>query len=107
MNKIKAILVDDHPVFREGIKFLISTKNFVDVVAEANNGKEFLNILPNFTPDIILMDIDMPEMNGIEATKKAMEKNPSLNILALTMFGDQIYYQKMIQAGVKGFLLKT
>jgi DNA-binding NarL/FixJ family response regulator len=107
MTKIKAILVDDHPVFREGIKFLISGKNFAEVVAEASNGREFLEILPKHSPDIVLMDIDMPEMNGIDATKKAIEKNPALNILALTMFGDEIYYQRMIQAGVKGFLLKT
>ncbi len=107
MNKISVILVDDHPVFREGIKSLLISKNIAEVLAEAANGKEFLEILPNFKPDLVLMDIDMPEMNGIEATRLAVAQNPSLNVLGITMFGDEIYYQKMILAGVKGFLLKT
>jgi DNA-binding NarL/FixJ family response regulator len=104
---IKIILVDDHPVFREGIKFLISNKDIAEIIAEATNGKEFLEILPKQIPDLVLMDIDMPEMNGIEATKIALEKYPELKVLALTMFGDEIYYQKMIQIGVNGFILKT
>jgi len=107
MNLIKIILVDDHPVFREGIRSLLTSKNIAEVLAEASNGKEFLDLLPHFNPDLVLMDIDMPQMNGIEATRIAVEQNTSLNVLGITMFGDEIYYQKMILAGVKGFLLKT
>jgi DNA-binding NarL/FixJ family response regulator len=107
MGKFSVIIVDDHNIFREGIKSLINLKNIAEVVAEAGNGQEFLDILPKYQPDLIIMDIDMPVMNGIEASKIALQKNPELNILALTMFGDESYYQQMVQAGVKGFVLKT
>jgi DNA-binding NarL/FixJ family response regulator len=107
IKKSSIIVVDDHSIFREGIKSLIKLKDNAEVVAEASNGKEFLELLPNFQPDLIVMDIDMPLMNGIEASRIALEKNPELNILVLTMFGDETYYQQMVQAGVKGFVLKT
>jgi len=107
IKKNTIIVVDDHSIFREGIKSLIKLKDTAEVVAEASNGQEFLDLLPNFQPDLVIMDIDMPVMNGIEASKIALEKYPDLNILALTMFGDETYYQQMIQTGVKGFVLKT
>jgi len=107
IKKNSIFVVDDHSIFREGIKSLIKLKETAEVVAEASNGKEFLEMLPNYNPDLVIMDIDMPIMNGIEASKIALEKNPNLNILALTMFGDENYYQQMVQAGVKGFVLKT
>ncbi len=107
IKKNTIIVVDDHSIFREGIKSLIKLKDTAEVVAEASNGQEFLDLLPNYQPDLVIMDIDMPVMNGIEASKIALEKYPELNILALTMFGDETYYQQMIQTGVKGFVLKT
>ncbi len=107
IKKNTIIVVDDHSIFREGIKSLIKLKDTAEVVAEASNGQEFLDLLPNYQPDLVIMDIDMPVMNGIEASKIALEKYPDLNILALTMFGDETYYQQMIQTGVKGFVLKT
>ncbi|MBN2166367.1 MAG: response regulator transcription factor [Marinilabiliaceae bacterium] len=106
MNKVKLFLVDDHKIFREGLKQLIEIEEVGTVIAEASNGQEFLTKLEDAVPDLVLMDISMPVMNGIEATKLAKEKYPDLTILALSMHGDEEYYYKMIEAGVKGFLLK-
>jgi len=105
-KKFKVILVDDHKLFRDGLKFVIMQMDNLEVVAEASNGKEFLDIIEKQEADLVLMDISMPELNGIEATKLAMAKNPKLKILALSMFCDEEYYFQMIQAGVMGFVLK-
>lgn len=106
MKKIKIIIVDDHNLFREGLRFLLSQSKDIDVIAEASNGLEFLALLETKDPDLVLMDISMPGMDGIEATIKAVEKYPLIKIMALSMFEDQEYYYKMIHAGVKGFILK-
>lgn len=105
-KKYKVILVDDHKLFREGLKFVIMQMDNIEVVAEASNGKEFLEILEYQDADLVLMDIAMPELNGIEATKQALDKRPALKILVLSMFCDEEYYFQMIQAGVMGFVLK-
>jgi DNA-binding NarL/FixJ family response regulator len=89
------------------MKLLLNNAGNFKVLAEASNGKEFLDILSNQTPDIVLMDIDMPVMDGIEATIKALEKFPKLKIICLSMYGEEEYYYKMIEAGVSGFLLKN
>ncbi|MDP4186872.1 MAG: response regulator transcription factor [Bacteroidota bacterium] len=106
-KKISVFLVDDHDMFRDGVKLLLSSENEAEVVAEARNGKEFLENLGKINPDIVLMDIAMPEMDGIEASRLALEKNPNLKILALTMYGDEKYYYQMIQTGIQGFVLKS
>lgn len=103
----KIIITDDHQIFRQGLKSLIVKEEIADVVAEASNGKEFLDLLTMHQPDLVLMDIGMPEMNGVEATKKALQMNPSLKILVLSNFGDEVHYFNIIQAGAKGFVLKT
>lgn len=101
------IIVDDHLIFRQGLKSLINLENIATVIGEASNGIEFLELLSKLKPDLVLMDIDMPHMNGMEATKKALEMLPELKIIAFTMFGDEEYYYKMIDLGVKGFILKS
>jgi len=106
MEKIKLIIVDDHQLFRNGLKFILDEREDMSVIAEASNGKEFLNQLEFLKPDVVLMDINMPEMNGVEASKQALLKMPDLNILVLSMFGDVEYYNTMIDIGVKGFILK-
>ncbi len=106
MHKYKIIIVDDHEMFRDGIKFLLSGYEVFEVIGEASNGKEFLEILQRELPDIVLMDIDMPVMNGIDATKECLAMYPKQKIIVLSMFGDESYYYQMIQAGVKGFILK-
>jgi DNA-binding NarL/FixJ family response regulator len=106
MNKIRIIIADDHQLFRNGLKILLNAFPEFDVVAEASNGEEFLKILKNTQADIALMDINMPEMDGIEATRKGLRLCPALNIIALSMYGEEEYYYKMVDAGAKGFLLK-
>ena len=106
MKKIKIIIVDDHNLFREGLVFLLSQSKESNIIGEASNGHEFLKLLDTTLPDLVLMDIAMPEMGGIEATKIALDKYPELKIIALSMFEDQEYYYKMIHAGAHGFILK-
>lgn len=107
MSSINIIIVDDHSLFRNGMKLLLSNAGNFSVMAEASNGKEFLNLLDTMMPDVVLMDINMPEMGGIEATTKALEKFADLRIICLSMYGEEEYYYKMIEAGVSGFLLKN
>lgn len=107
MKKPDIIIVDDHLIFRQGLKSLITSENFASVIGEASNGKEFIELLSHLKPDLVLMDIDMPHMNGMEATQKALELMPELKIIAFTMFSDEDYYYKMIDLGVKGFILKS
>jgi DNA-binding NarL/FixJ family response regulator len=103
---IKLILVDDHKIFREGLRKLLVSEQIANVIADVGDGKQFLDILDQYDPDLVLMDISMPVLNGIEAAKKAIERKPELRILALSSFGDEKYYYKMIETGVKGFVLK-
>ncbi len=102
----KILIVDDHKLFREGLNFVISQMDGFEVAGEASNGKEFLDLIDKVSADIVLMDISMPGLDGIEATKRALEKIPDLKVIALTMFCDEEYYYKMIQAGVSGYILK-
>jgi DNA-binding NarL/FixJ family response regulator len=106
MKKVNLFLVDDHLIFREGLRNLIEIEGVGKVLGEAGNGKEFLEKIEEQLPDLVLMDISMPVMNGIEATRLAIEKYPDLKVVALSMNGDEEYYYKMIEAGVRGFLLK-
>jgi len=107
MDKLTVILVDDHQLFREGLNLLLSNISYIGEIYEASGGEEFLTLLKGRTPDIIFMDVDLPGMNGIEATRKAIEIHPGLNIIALSMYSDEVYYTKMIDAGAKGFILKN
>ena len=101
--KIQVAIVDDHQLFRNGLKFIIENEDDMEVSIEASNGKQFLNYLPNLKPEVALMDINMPEMDGVETSKKALEIYPDLHILVLSMYSDIEYYNTMIDLGVKGF----
>ncbi len=107
MEKVNLYLVDDHSLFREGLKFLLSDLEFVNKIYEAENGASFIGKLRESPADIALLDIEMPVMNGIEATRQALKIQPSLKILALSMYSDESYYSSMIEAGASGFLLKN
>jgi DNA-binding NarL/FixJ family response regulator len=107
-EKIKLIVVDDHEIFRNGLKMVLGKLNYIDLIGEAENGRDFLEMLEKGEkPDIVLMDIEMPVMNGLEATEMAIKMQPKLKIIALTMFNDEEYIQSMMDAGVKGFLMKN
>jgi len=107
MKTHKLVIVDDHKLFRNGLRLILESCTGISISYEASNGYDFLKKLDEkYNNEIILMDIDMPEMNGIEATQKAVEKYPGIKIIALSMYGDEEYYFQMIDAGVKGFLLK-
>jgi DNA-binding NarL/FixJ family response regulator len=101
------ILVDDHHVFRQSIKSILSIESIATVIGEAANGEEFIELLSFLKPDLVLMDINMPRMNGFEATKKALEIMPGIKIIAYTMFGDDEYCIRMMGLGVKGVILKS
>ncbi|MFT3751668.1 MAG: response regulator transcription factor [Paludibacter sp.] len=107
LRKPNIIIVDDHLIFRQGLNSILTVGNIANVIGEASNGLEFLELLSTQKPDLVLMDIDMPHMNGIDATEKALALIPDLKIIAFTMFSDEDYYYKMIDRGVKGFILKT
>ena len=107
MKKAKLYLVDDHLIVREGLKVLLEKKGIAEVTGEAADGKEFLEILETNIPDLVLMDINMPHMDGVEASQIAIQKYPDLKIIALSMHDNEEYYYKMIEAGVKGYILKN
>ncbi len=106
-EKIKVILVDDHEIFRNGLNSLLSSLGNIKVIAEATNGKEFLEITEKLKPDIVFMDINMPVLDGIDATESALKQFPNLKIIALSTFGDNEYFNKMLNAGVRGYMLKS
>ncbi len=106
MNRIKIAIVDDHDLFREGLSLVLGQIEKFVVIFDTSNGNLFLEFLQTSIPDVVLMDINMPVIDGIETTRKALEINPNLKIIALTMFSDTMHYTQMIQAGIKGFILK-
>lgn len=104
---IKVILADDHKIFRESLRKMLVSEGIADVIAEAGNGMQLLELLEKYNPDLVIMDISMPVLDGVETTKRALLKNPQLKILTLSSFGDEKYYFKMVEAGVKGFVIKS
>jgi DNA-binding NarL/FixJ family response regulator len=103
----QTIIVDDHKIFRDGLKLLLNEIPFIKVVAEASNGKEFLDLLELHQPDIIFMDIKMPEMNGIDATRAALQKLPDLKVIVLSMSGNEEHFSLSLNAGAVAYLLKN
>jgi DNA-binding NarL/FixJ family response regulator len=102
---IRILIADDHPVFRFGLKALISTEPDLEVAGEATSGIEAVSMANTLKPDVILMDINMPEMNGVEATRRILHDNPGMAILILTMLDDDSLFSIM-QVGARGYLLK-
>ena len=106
-NKLKIALVDDHEMFRSGLKLILSKKKGWEIVIEAANGNDFLSQLKYVIPDIVLLDISMPELDGYKTSRYALQKYPDLKIIALSMLNEEDSYYKMIEAGVMGFILKN
>ena len=108
MNKIiKIFIVDDHEIFRNGLKMIFSKSNEMEFVGEANSGEQFLDMLDTLSIDVVLMDIKMTGINGIETTKRALQQQPDLKILVLSTFGEEEFLEQILQAGAKGFSLKN
>ena len=105
MHKIRVLIADDHPVFRFGLQSLVSSIPDMEVIGEAINGESAVELSASLKPDIILMDINMPGLNGIEATRKILKDQPHIGILVITMFDDDSVFDAM-QAGARGYLLK-
>ncbi|MFS0862428.1 response regulator [Fredinandcohnia sp. 179-A 10B2 NHS] len=103
---IKVLIADDHHVVRRGLLFFLKTQKDIEVVAEAKDGQEAVLLAEQLQPDVILMDLVMPEMDGIEATRKIKEKHPNIHILILTSFSDQDHVIPAIRAGATGYQLK-
>lgn len=105
-QKIKIALIDDHKLFREGVKRILSYESSFEVVAEAGDGKEVKELVENHQPDIVLMDINMPEMNGIEATQDLLNNYPGTKVIILSIHDDENYVTHALQSGAQGYLLK-
>lgn len=106
MENCRIILVDDHTLFRNGLHGLLDRCEGFRVVAEAGSGEEFLELLPRTEADVVFMDFSMPGIDGAQATERALLLRPGLKIVTLSMFGEESYYSRMVEAGAKGFLLK-
>ena len=106
IKKIGVLLVDDHAVVRQGLRMFIEMQNDMEVVGEGSNGAEAVDLAARLSPDVILLDLLMPQMDGVEATRKILEGNPKSRVLILTSFGDDDKVFPAIRAGAQGYLLK-
>ncbi|WP_026464040.1 response regulator transcription factor [Adhaeribacter aquaticus] len=106
-NTIRVILVDDHTIIRDGIRALLKDDKTIEVVAEAGTGRELIDLLPETAADVIMMDINMPEMDGFDTTAYIHEKYENLKVLILSMLDHESYIAKVMDAGASGYLLKS
>jgi DNA-binding NarL/FixJ family response regulator len=106
MKKIRILLADDHAVVRQGFKMILGAQSDMEIVAEAGNGREAVEAAEKLRPDIVVMDVAMPELNGIEATRRITEASPHTRVLALSMHKDSVYVREILRAGARGYLLK-
>jgi DNA-binding NarL/FixJ family response regulator len=107
MDKIRVLVVDDHPIVREGICALLAVVGDMEVVAEAANGSEAIDMTRELEPDVVLMDIAMPIMGGLEATRRICREFPRTKVLILTQYDDKEYVFPVIEAGASGFISKA
>ena len=106
MPDIRILIVDDHAILRDGIRSLLERQKGIKVVGEASNGREALEKISGYQPHLVLMDIAMPEMNGLEATREIRERYPHVNVLILTQHDNREYVTPLLQAGAAGYVLK-
>jgi DNA-binding NarL/FixJ family response regulator len=106
MNKIRVVIADDHRLVREGLRALLESQSDFDVIAEASNGNEAVTRALELRPDVVLMDIGMPELDGFEATHRILKASPNIRILVLTAHETEDYFFRVLEAGAHGFLVK-
>ena len=105
-GKIRVLLAEDHRTVREGVRLLLDAQPDMEVVAEAGDGRAALRLAKELAPDIVLMDVSMPEMNGLQATERMREDSPAVRVVMLTRHTDKAYLQQLLQAGAAGYVLK-
>jgi len=106
MDKYKIIIADDHQIIRQGLKRILETENWIEVCGETDNGREIIKLTEKIQPDLVIVDIGMPELNGIEATRNIMSKFPWVKVLSLSIHGEFHFIEDMLEAGASGYLLK-
>lgn len=106
MSKLRIILADDHKLIREGLRMLVNSQADMEVVGEADNGRIAITLAHELQPDVVVMDVSMPELNGLKATEKLKELFPSIKILTLTRHMDEGYLKQLLEAGASGYVLK-
>lgn len=106
-NNIEVVVADDHQLFRQGLKSLLEMEDNLKIIGEAKTGREAIELVQDKEPDVVLMDIKMPRMNGVDATRKIKEEYPDIHVLMLTVFDDESHILDAIQAGASGYFLKA
>src|SRR5690242_820094 len=106
MKRIRILLADDHAVVRQGFKMILGSQADMEIVGEAGNGREAVELAESLKPDIVVMDVAMPELNGIEATRRLASSVPHARVVALSMHKDNVYVREILRAGARGYLLK-
>jgi len=106
MNKISVLIVDDHTILREGLRSLLNQKSDIEVISEADNGQDAIKKVNELNPDIIIMDLDMPVLNGVDSTRIICKEHPGSKIIILSMYPDHEYVQASLTAGACGFVVK-
>lgn len=106
MSKLRVFLTDDHPIVREGLRTLVNAQSDMEVVGEASDGSEALDRVPETQPDIVVMDVSMPRLNGVQATQHLRHSFPQAKILVLTVHEDRSYLRQFLEAGASGYVLK-
>ena len=105
-RKIRVLLADDHALVRQGFRLILSAQPDIEIVGEAGNGRQTVELAERLRPDVVVMDVAMPEMNGIEATRRLAALSPRTRVLALSMYKDSVYVREILRAGARGYLLK-
>src|SRR6185503_9051547 len=106
MEKIKVLLVDDHTVVRQGLRVLLEAEQDIEIVGEADTGRQAVQMTRKLAPDVVVMDIAMPNLNGLEATRQILKEMPKAKVLVLSSYSDDEYVHQMTEAGAAGYLLK-
>lgn len=106
MTKLRIFLAEDHETIRDGLKLLVNSQSDMEVVGEADNGCVAVKLARELLPDVVVMDVSMPELNGLQATKKLKQECPQVKVLTLTRHTDDGYLQQLLQAGASGYVLK-